>query len=129
TEPLYSTVWYKVNADMTVDRSEELEYLPTTGSESLTIIREISHKCDSVINGAGTCNMCGVKVLYGDNDSDGKVSINDAVMLKKYLAGDTTPGINLGAANVNVDKKVSVEDAVKLMQHLAGMDVKLGVAE
>ena len=70
-----------------------------------------------------------MEVVYGDNNDDGKVNISDAVIIKKYLSGDTTTMINEGAANVNADSKISIDDAVKLMQKLAGMNVELGVAE
>lgn len=89
----------------------------------------MAFQCKDVTNGKGTCSVCRVTFVYGDNNGDGDVSISDAVTLKKYLAGDSTTGINLGAADVNVDINVTVDDAVKLMKHLAGMNVNLGIAE
>lgn len=125
---LEGEVWYKLNSNKTIDRSSKLECIPVTTGESVTIIREHNHEYSSVKDGLGTCAICDVKVKFGDCDDDGNITVSDAVMLKKYLAGDKSVAINLGAADVNADKEVKVEDAVKLMKHLAGMKVKLGVA-
>ncbi len=128
-EYLPGDVWYKLNSDKTVDRSAKLEYIPVTTDESITIIREWNHTYSSVTNGIGNCSVCGLIVKYGDCNDDSIVNVSDAVMLKKYLAGDKSVAINLGAADVNADQEVKVEDAVKLMKHLAGVNVKLGEAE
>ncbi|MBQ4282722.1 MAG: BspA family leucine-rich repeat surface protein [Lachnospira sp.] len=122
-------VWYKLNADNTIDRTCEYQTQETTTSEPLTLIRELKHKCDNVVNGRGTCSICNMPIMYGDNNEDGIVNINDAVILKKYLAGMDDTMISRGAANVNVDSTIGIEDAVKLMKYLAGVDVKLGVAD
>ena len=121
--------WYQLNADNTVDKSVKYVDVPANTTTSVTLVRELTHRCNNVTDGAGVCHMCGVDVLYGDCDDNGIVNVSDAVQLKKYLAGDNTFYINLGSANVNVDYEVTVEDAVKFMKHLAGMDVKLGEAE
>ncbi|MBQ4284512.1 MAG: BspA family leucine-rich repeat surface protein, partial [Lachnospira sp.] len=121
--------FYKLNSEGAVDKSVAYTKLSKDIFAGELLVREVTHKCDTVTDGIGTCNMCGVDIMYGDCDDNKKINIIDAVMLKKHLAGDTTTNINEGAANVNADIKISVEDAVKLMKKLAGMDVKLGVAE
>ncbi len=121
-------VWYEITDNKNINKSTEYQLFPEN-KPAMTVIREFTHQCHNVTNGAGTCSLCGIKVIYGDNNDDGKVAVDDAVMIKKYLAGETGSTINLGAANVNADKKISVEDAVKLMQYLAGTGAKLGVAE
>ena len=103
--------------------------MPTGITTSVQLIKEVTHQCNSVTNGIGNCSVCGLIVKYGDCDDNGIINVSDAVMLKKYLAGDKSVAINLGAADVNADKEVKVEDAVKFMKHLAGVNVELGRAE
>ena len=47
-----------------------------------------------------------------DNNDDGEIGVQDAVAINKYLAGDKTTNINLGAADVNASTYVGVDDAV-----------------
>ncbi|MBQ4282410.1 MAG: BspA family leucine-rich repeat surface protein, partial [Lachnospira sp.] len=121
--------WYKLSDTGSICRDEIFTSLPGTGDHSIEIVRDANHECANVTDGIGVCSICNVSIMFGDNNDDGKINISDAVMLKKYLAGDTTMMINEGAANVNADAKISIEDAVKLMKKLAGMDVELGVAD
>ncbi len=65
--------------------------------------------------------------LYGDGDHNGVVNVQDAVLMKKYLAGMNVE-MDLTVANVNADTTVDTKDAVMLMKKLAGMDVELGKA-
>lgn len=121
--------FYKLNPDNTVDRSVKYYSVPVNGDTSITLIYERIHSCSEVINHVGVCDICGLRVAYGDCNDDGKLDISDAVALKKHLAGVENVVINEGAATVNGDYYVQVSDCVKLMKHLAGIDVKLGVAE
>ena len=66
-------------------------------------------------------------IISGDANGDTNVSIMDAIILKKHLAGYDTPDIVPEACDVNVDGNVSVMDAVRIMKYLAGYEVKLGV--
>ena len=60
--------------------------------------------------------------IFGDVDGDGKVSIDDATSIQKYLA-------NMGTFNdkqeylADVDKngKVSIDDVTLIQKHLAGL--------
>ncbi len=68
--------------------------------------------------------------LNGDADGDGKVNVQDAITMKKYLAGISGTGIETGQSDVNADGEVTVMDAVILMKYLAGDNtVVLGKAE
>ncbi|MBQ4283491.1 MAG: leucine-rich repeat protein [Lachnospira sp.] len=84
------------------------------------------------------CSMCDARteiteipmleskpVISGDCDGDNKISITDAVAVKKLLAG-IDENINESAADVNKDGMVDLKDAVMLMKHLAGINVGLG---
>ena len=124
-----SGTWCELMADGSVNRTVEYESLPRNKSESITIIRELTHQCDNISDGKGTCSLCGMHIVYGDNNDDNKINISDAVMLKKHLAGEDDVNMNVSAANVNGDSAITVSDAVKLMKKLAGMDVELGVAD
>ena len=101
----------------------------STDMAEITIMKELNHCCENVTDGVGTCVICGLDVYYGDCNDDGIVNVSDAVVLKKYLAGDDTMEINVGTADVNPNRKLEVADAVKLMKYLAGVDAKLGVLD
>lgn len=58
-------------------------------------------------------------IIYGDVNRDGAVSIDDAIMILKYVAEwDVTP--NIVAANVNKDSSVTVSDAIDVLKCVAG---------
>ncbi len=57
---------------------------------------------------------------YGDVNNDGSVNIQDAVILKKVLAGMNID-YNFWNSDVNNDYQITSSDAVILLKHLAGM--------
>lgn len=57
---------------------------------------------------------------YGDANNDGRVSIEDAVILKKHLAGMKV-FCHLENSDINDDGQVNSSDAVLLLKHLAGI--------
>ncbi len=63
--------------------------------------------------------------IIGDANNDEKIDTQDAVLLKKYLAGYSDLGINEEACDVNNDGEINSADAVILLKHLAGYDVGL----
>ena len=63
--------------------------------------------------------------LTGDANNDEKIDTQDAVLLKKYLAGYSDLGINEEACDVNSDGEINSADAVILLKYLAGDDVGL----
>ena len=61
-------------------------------------------------------------VTRGDVNGDGKVSMMDLLVLRKYLAGITElTETQMKAADVNNDGKVSMMDVLWLRQYLAGL--------
>lgn len=64
-------------------------------------------------------------VVWGDANDDMCVNIKDAVLMKRYIAGNTVE-INLSVSDVNVDNNVDVKDTVRLQKYLAGVDTVLG---
>ncbi len=62
--------------------------------------------------------------IPGDVNRDGYVKLNDAILLRRYVAGwDVT--IDLLAADVNRDGQVKLNDAILLRRYVAGWDVTL----
>ncbi len=63
------------------------------------------------------------KIILGDVNNDGSINIQDAVILKKHLAGGLSLNINKIASDINNDGKIDISDAVILLKHLAGIAV------
>lgn len=64
------------------------------------------------------------KYVSGDVNGDGQVKLNDAILLRRYVAGwDVT--IDLLAADVNRDGQVKLNDAILLRRYVAGWNVTL----
>ena len=60
----------------------------------------------------------------GDVNGDGQVKLNDAIMLRRYVAGWDIQ-INTDVADVNDDGQVKLNDAILLRRFVAGWDVVL----
>ncbi len=62
------------------------------------------------------------KILWGDVNANGVVDVNDAVLLARYVGGDTTATLKAaGEKNADVvnDGKIKVEDLTLLLRYLA----------
>ena len=60
--------------------------------------------------------------LLGDVNGDGKISVLDATLIQKYLAGLVTfSDTQKAAADVNNDESVSVIDATLIQKYIAGL--------
>ena len=60
----------------------------------------------------------------GDVNGDGKVKLDDAIMLRRYVA-DWDMEIDIRAGDVNGDGKIKLDDAIILRRYVAGWDVEL----
>jgi hypothetical protein len=60
----------------------------------------------------------------GDANADGKVGLEDALLVLEYDSGKSVR-INLYNADVNQDGKADLPDALQIMQYIAGWDVML----
>ena len=70
----------------------------------------------------------GSAVIYGDLDSDKKVTTSDALICLKAAVGITTLNSTLKkAANVNGDSKVSTADALLILKRAVGIIKKFPV--
>ncbi len=61
----------------------------------------------------------------GDINGDGKITMQDSALLRRYLAGWAVE-VNESVADVNGDGKVTMQDSALLRRYLAGWDVTLG---
>ena len=94
---------------------------------------------DSVENGAAIFTLAAptdfalirtAPVLYGDTDLDGDVSILDATLIQRFLAGlDTLTVEQKLAADVDGDGDVTIIDATLIQRWLAGIIKKFPVEE
>lgn len=67
-------------------------------------------------------------IIIGDADGDGKVTINDATMIQKYLVEfDMPDNFVLKACDVNGDGKVTISDATDIQRFIAEMDAPEGI--
>ncbi len=66
-----------------------------------------------------------IDYIYGDLNGDGVVNKKDSLLLKMYLADNSTE-IDERAADVYADGVINKKDSLYLKQYLAGYDVTLG---
>ena len=80
----------------------------------------------------GSLNVTSVSL--GDVNSDGKINIQDVILLAQYVAKwpSAVEKANVAAANTNGDfdadgkPKINIQDVILLAQHIAWKDVPLG---
>ena len=58
-------------------------------------------------------------VIPGDANSDGYVTLADAIAIVNFLVGQPSPGFNAAAADVNHDNAVTISDAVTVVNMLS----------
>ena len=62
------------------------------------------------------------KVVLGDANADGYITLDDVVMVAQHVAGWNTD-IVLEAADVNGDNNITLDDVVLIAQYVAGWDI------
>ncbi len=66
------------------------------------------------------------EVLFGDSDGDGKVSVRDATLIQKSVAGLTSiSGTREECSDTDRDGKISVRDATCIQKFIAGIITQL----
>ena len=112
----------------------EIREIPCAGEHSWGEWQSVEDE-NGMLTGAKLrmCYVCGEYereggVIYGDVNSDGMVTVADAVILARYLANWEVT-LDLKAADVNLDDQVSVKDIALLRRYLAEWDVVLGVQQ
>lgn len=69
-------------------------------------------------------------VILGDADGDGRVTINDATMIQKYLAEfDMPDSFVLKACDVNGDGRVTISDVTAIQRYVAEMYAPAGIGK
>ena len=63
--------------------------------------------------------------MYGDANEDGKITMADVLILRKYLAKWSVT-LNADNADANADGKINMADVLLLRKYLAKWDVTLG---
>ena len=66
-------------------------------------------------------------VIYGDVNSDGKITVGDAIIILKSVAGWDV-SFELDTGDAAPDGKINVSDAIAVLKWVAGWDVMLGGA-
>lgn len=104
-----SVVTVDSKADVSIKRNnKEVTSGNVATGDTLTIVSGSETKTYSI-------------VLYGDLNSDGKISIVDLLKIQKNLLGTTKlNGAYAKAADVNKDGKVTAVDLLKVQKHILG---------
>jgi len=66
-------------------------------------------------------NVYGKKYLFADADGDGKITVKDASIIQKYIAGADTD-LDVDAVDCDGDKKISVLDATRIQKFITELD-------
>lgn len=72
----------------------------------------VTFKSQEVVGLPSSPLILDMSYLLGDANSDGKVSITDAVAVVNYILGNTSETFHSKAADVNKDNAISITDAV-----------------
>lgn len=78
----------------------------------LLVPENISKRNEKIVHAATD------SVIYGDVNSDGKISILDMILLKSYLTEKNTKGFSTKAADLDGDGNISSKDAIELSMYL-----------
>ena len=67
-------------------------------------------------------------VILGDADGDGKVTISDATLIQKYLAGLKMPGsFDIKAADTDGSGSITIDDVTQIQRYLSGLSSAEGI--
>ncbi len=73
-------------------------------------------------------NACGLKFvnlsgdIMGDSDADGRITVKDATLIQKHVAGlATLDEVAVGVSDVTADGNVNVKDATLIQKFVAGI--------
>lgn len=113
-----ATLEFTVNEDAQADDFYEISVSFNNGDIINADFEEIN---PSVVSGG----IIVIDVIYGDLNGDGVVNKKDSLLMKMYLADNSTD-IDKEAADVFHDGVINKKDSLYLKQFLAGLDVELG---
>lgn len=118
TNGVLATLEFTVNENATVDSFSDISLSYNTGDIINVNFDDIEM---SVVSGG--INI--TNFIYGDLNGDGLVNKKDSLLMKMYLADNSTI-IDKQAADVYADGIINKKDSLYLKQYLAGLDVELG---
>lgn len=118
TNGVLATLEFTVNENATVDSFASVSLSYNAGD-----IINVSFDDINVAIVSGGIDI--TDFVYGDLNSDGLVNKKDSLLMKMYLADNSTT-IDMQAADVYVDGSINKKDSLYLKQFLAGLDVELG---
>lgn len=113
-----ATLEFAVNNDATVD-----EFYDITVTYNAGDIIDIDFNDINVAVVSGGVKI--IEFIYGDLNGDGYINKKDSLLMKMYLADNSTV-IDTDAADVFADGVINKKDSLYLKQFLAGLDVELG---
>ncbi|MCH5296680.1 MAG: leucine-rich repeat protein [Ruminococcus sp.] len=87
----------------------------------MIVIMSISSASAAVVS---TADEISASIKVGDVDGSGKITIDDATALQKYLANISNKTFYKSKADYNYDGKISIDDVSMLQKSLADMIVE-----
>ena len=69
------------------------------------------------------------KIILGDADCDGDLSIMDVTTIQRYLAGVSVPSFDQDAADANDSGDVEITDTTMIQRHLVGISVPYKISD
>lgn len=64
--------------------------------------------------------------VYGDTNGDKSIDMKDVLLIRKYMAGFGSKGMNLKAADANGDTSIDMKDVLLIRKYMAHMITVLG---
>ncbi len=107
---------FKAKTEMSEGESHEF---------SVKVIDAMTTSADGVNTTVAAGSVTFKTFTYGDVSNDGKVTLTDIVVLRKYLAGIDGIEVAIGA-DVNCDGVINSKDLILLRQYMAGYNYDTG---
>lgn len=106
------TFWYTPDVEALRAKTAEAEALlenpQATDEQLLAMVSELE-------------NAINVRIMAGDVNMDGKITITDATLIQLYLVGQIdTPDINLDAANADGNNGIDINDVTEIQKYIVG---------
>ena len=120
-EVSYSNGAIVIPATTTAEETTTTEAATTTTKTTTTTAAATTTQAPATTTTEQTTTAPVGEVLYGDTNVDGKVSIADAVLLNKYLAGNAEMSAQ-GKINADCDKtstELNLDDTTMILKFLA----------
>ena len=68
-------------------------------------------------------------LILGDVDSDGEVTVMDALAMQKYVADKPVSNFNEAVADINNDGEINITDTILIQKYTAGRPVDYPIGE